>query len=80
LISGEISAFPLRDAVMYVSTSFLTVHDRLHVRRKVRPRLRWMDDVVADLRAKKVREWTEKAEDREQWRLVVKEAKADPGL
>ena len=42
--------------------------------------LRWMDDDVADLRAMKIRQWTEKAEDREQWRLVVKEAKAHPGL
>jgi len=36
--------------------------------------------VVADLRAMKIRQWTEKAEDREQWRLVVKKAKAHPGL
>jgi len=49
-------------------------------RRKGRPRLRWMDDVVADLRVMKIRQWTEKAEDREQWRLVVKETKAHPGL
>ena len=48
-------------------------------RRKGRPRLRWMND-VADLRAMKIRQWTEKAEDREQWRLVVKEAKTHPGL
>jgi hypothetical protein len=39
-----------------------------------------MDDVVADLRAMKIRQWTEKEEDREQWRLVVKKAKAHPGL
>jgi len=39
----------------------------------------WMDD-VADLRVMKIRQWTEKAEDREQWRPVVKEAKAHPGM
>jgi hypothetical protein len=49
-------------------------------RRKGRPRLRWMDDVVADLRVMKIKQWTEKAEYREQWRQVVKEAKAHPGL
>jgi hypothetical protein len=48
-------------------------------RRKGRPRLRWID-VIADLRVMKIKEWTEKAEDREQWRLVVKEAKAHPGM
>jgi hypothetical protein len=49
-------------------------------RRKGRPRLRWMDDVVADLSAMRIQRWTEKAEDRQQWRLVVEEAKAHPGL
>jgi len=49
-------------------------------KRKGRPLLRWVDDVVADLRAMKIRQWTEKAEDREQGRLVVKEAKAHPGM
>jgi hypothetical protein len=58
-----------------------TMEGRLFIgRRKGRPRLRWRDDVVADLRAMKIRQWTEKEEDREQWRLVVKEAKVDPGL
>jgi hypothetical protein len=40
----------------------------------------YVDDVVADLRAMRIKQWTEKAEDREQWRLVVKEAKARPRL
>jgi hypothetical protein len=47
-------------------------------RRKGRPRLRWIDDVVADLRVMKIKQWTEKAEGREQWRLVVKEAQGSP--
>jgi hypothetical protein len=49
-------------------------------RRKGRPRLRWMDDDVADLKVMKVKQWMEKTKDREQWRLVVEEAKAHPGL
>jgi hypothetical protein len=48
--------------------------------RKGRPRLRWMDDVVADLRIMKIKQWMEKTKDREQWRLVAEEAKAHPGL
>jgi hypothetical protein len=39
-----------------------------------------MDDVVADLTAMRIKQWTEKAEDKQQWRLVVNEAKAHPGL
>jgi hypothetical protein len=49
-------------------------------RRKGKPCLRWMDDVLADLSAMRIQRWTEKAEDRQQWRLVVKEAKAHTGL
>ena len=57
------------------------VEGRLFVgRRNGRPRLRWMDDVVADRKVKKVKQWMEKMEDREKWRLIVEEAKADPGL
>jgi len=28
----------------------------------------------------KIRQWTEKVKNREQWRMIVKEAKAHPGL
>jgi hypothetical protein len=49
-------------------------------RRKGRPRMRWLDDVVSDLKKMKVKGWKEKMRNREQWRLVVEEAKAHPGL
>ena len=48
--------------------------------RKGRPCLRWMDDVVADLKVMKIKQWMEQTKDREQWSLVVEEAKAHPGL
>jgi hypothetical protein len=47
-------------------------------RRKGRPRLRWMDDAVADLKVTKIKQWMEKTKDREQWSMVVEEAKANP--
>jgi hypothetical protein len=46
----------------------------------IRPRLRWIDDVVVDLKAMKIKQWIEKTKDREHWRLVVEVAKAHPGL
>jgi hypothetical protein len=49
-------------------------------RRKGSLRLRWMDDVVADFRVMKIKQWMEKTKCREQWRLAVEEAKAHPGL
>ena len=49
-------------------------------RRKGRPRLRWMDDVVADLRATRIKQWMQTMKDREKWRRIVEEAKAQPGL
>jgi hypothetical protein len=57
------------------------VEGRLFIgRRRGRPLLRWMDAVVADLKVIKIKQWIEKSKDREQWRLVVEEAKAHPGL
>jgi len=49
-------------------------------RRKGRSRLRWMDDVVADLQGMKIKQWMEKMKGREKWRLIVEEAKVHPGL
>ena len=49
-------------------------------RRKGRFRLRWMDDVVADLRAMRIKQWIETMQDREKWRRIVEEATAHPGL
>ena len=49
-------------------------------RRKGRPHLRWMDDVIADLKVMKIKQWMEERKDREQWRLDVEEAKAHPRL
>jgi hypothetical protein len=34
----------------------------------------------SDLKKMKVKEWKEKMRNREEWRLVVEEAKAHPGL
>jgi hypothetical protein len=47
---------------------------------KGRPRKRWLEEVENDLKRMKVTGWKEKMRNREQWRLVVEEAKAHPGL
>jgi hypothetical protein len=45
-------------------------------RRKGRPRMRWLDNVESDLKKMKEKGWKEKMRNREQWRVVVEEAKA----
>jgi hypothetical protein len=66
----EDNAFPKR-----------TLKGRLYSkRRKGRTRMRWLDDVESDLKKMKVEGWKEKMRNREQWRLVVEEAKAHPRL
>jgi len=45
-----------------------------------RPRLRWMDDVREDLRRMGVTNWRTRAHRRDDWKMVVKEAKVLQGL
>jgi hypothetical protein len=42
--------------------------------------MRRLDDVESDLKKMEVKEWKEKMRARQQWRLVVEEAKAQPEL
>jgi hypothetical protein len=52
----------------------------LRVRRRGRPRKRWLQGVKDDLRQMRFGKWKEKVQERNTWRLIVKEAKAHQGL
>jgi uncharacterized coiled-coil protein SlyX len=45
-----------------------------------RPRQRWQDDVMEDLKKAKVNNWKETAKDRRTWRDLVERAKTHKGL
>jgi len=51
-----------------------------NVRTMLIPGKRWMDDVVADLMAMRIKQWMETMQDRVKWRRIVEEAKAHQGL
>jgi len=54
---------------------------KLYATRRIgRPRIRWLEDVIADLRRMGISRWMEKARSRDQWRRIIEEAKAHPGL
>jgi hypothetical protein len=41
-----------------------------------RPRLRWLDDVEADMKAQGVKRWRIKAQNKKEWSAILREAKA----
>jgi len=45
-----------------------------------RPRQRWQEDVLEDLKELKVKNWNETAKDRRTWRDLVEKAKTHKGL
>jgi hypothetical protein len=49
-------------------------------RRRGRPRKRWLQDLEEDMRVVHVGRWWEKMQSKEEWRRIVGEAKAHPGL
>jgi hypothetical protein len=48
--------------------------------KKERPRLKWLDSVLKDLKTLKVNAWWKKAWDRDLWSEIIKEAKTHKGL
>jgi hypothetical protein len=41
-----------------------------------RPRLRWLDDVEADIKVLGIKRWRIRAQDRKEWSAILREAKA----
>jgi hypothetical protein len=44
-------------------------------RRRRRPKTRWLDDLSTDLKKMGIKEWRDRARDRQTWRNIVNEAK-----
>jgi len=49
------------------------------IRRRVRPRKRWKEEVERDLQVLGVRRWRELVADRKKWKDIVPQAKAHSG-
>jgi hypothetical protein len=56
------------------------LHGKMEGRRRGRPRKRRLQDLEKDLRVMQVGRWWEKVQGKEEWRRIVREAKAHPGL
>jgi hypothetical protein len=50
------------------------------IKRRGKPRKRWLQDLKEDLRVMQVGRWWKKVQSKEEWRRIVREAKAHPGL
>jgi hypothetical protein len=53
----------------------LTLHKPEGTRRVGKARARWLESVHTDLRKMGAKIWRRKAQDRDQWRTILKEAK-----
>jgi hypothetical protein len=56
------------------------LHGKMEGRRRGRPRKRWLQDLDEDLRVMQVGRWWDKVQSKEEWRRIVREAKAHSGL
>jgi hypothetical protein len=45
-----------------------------------RPKLRWEDDVIQDIKALGVKNWSNLAMEKESWQMLLRKAKAHVGL
>ena len=58
----------------------ITLNQPEGVRKRGRPKLRWMDNVTEDIRRLGIKKWWMKTKERDEWRQILKEAEAHPGL
>jgi transcription termination factor 2 len=55
----------------------MILHTKLEGRHRVgRPKLRWLDDVEADIKTLGIKRCRLKAQDRREWMVILREAKA----
>jgi hypothetical protein len=58
----------------------LTLHKSYGTRGASRPAVRWPGSTEENMKTMDVRNWMRKSQDRDQWRVITKEAKVHHGL